>query len=377
MPIKTDILAEAKNLGFLLAGVTLPDAPHHLEVYQAWLAAGHQGEMVYLASERAIQRRADPHLILPEARSILVLALPYPVPPVPAETDYGRTGQVAAYAWGRDYHDVIPARLARLVAFTETLLQRGIKWRGYTDTGPILERELAMRAGLGWIGKNTCLISPRHGSYFFLAELFWDVELEPDVPLVHDFCGSCRRCIEACPTGCILPDRTIDATRCISYLTIEQKTAISPGLRPMMENWLFGCDICQQVCPWNIRFASGSGDPELAPIPTVSRPDLEASLALSPQEFNQHFQTSPIRRPKRRGYLRNVAVALGNLADPETLPALAKCLKAEPEALVRAHAAWAIGQIGGKMARTVLQSAQAREEDPEVLSEIQNALQHC
>jgi epoxyqueuosine reductase len=228
--LKTAILAEARRLGFVLAGVTTPDPPEHFSTFAAWLRAGRHGEMAYLASERSLARRADPRQVLPECRSILVLGTPYSAPP-PAEAAQAGRGRVAAYAWGDDYHDVLAGRLQALVAFIEAQAGQHVPNRWYTDTGPLLERDLAQRAGLGWIGKNTCLIHPRLGSYFLLAEVLLGLELEPDPAWLPDRCGSCRRCIQACPTGCILPDRTLDARRCISYLTIELKGPIPEELR--------------------------------------------------------------------------------------------------------------------------------------------------
>ena len=213
--------------------------------------------------------------------------------------------------------------------------------RWYTDSGPLLERDLAQRAGLGWIGKNTCLINPQQGSYFFLAELLLGVALQPDPPFTQDRCGACTRCIDACPTGCIRPDRTLDARRCISYLTIELKGEIPEELRPRLGNWVFGCDVCQQVCPWN-RFAPEQGDPAFAPRPGIPAPELVAELALTAEEFKRKFTGSPVLRAKRRGYLRNVAVALGNQGDPAALPALERAAAEDPEPLVREHAAWAV-----------------------------------
>ncbi len=252
-------------------------------------------------------------------------------------------GRVAAYAWGADYHLILPERLQTLAAFIERQAGQPVAYRFYTDTGPILERDLAQRAGLGWIGKNTCLINPKHGSYFLLAEIFLDLELEPDPPVTTDHCGSCTRCIEACPTECILPDRTMDAGRCISYLTIELKEDIPPELRPLTGDWVFGCDICQMVCPWN-RFASGEGDPAFKPHEELSHPYLLQELELTPKGFNRKFKGSPIQRAKRRGYLRNVAVAMGNEGKREDIPELEKALK-DNEPMVHKHAAWAIERI--------------------------------
>jgi epoxyqueuosine reductase len=264
--------------------------------------------------------------------------------------------------------------LKQLVRFIEQSTGTVIPNRWYTDTGPLLERELAQRAGLGWIGKNTCLINPLIGSYTFLAEILLGIELEPDPPFLADHCGTCTRCIAACPTGCILPDRTIDARRCISYLTIEHRDTIPRELRPQIGNWVFGCDICQMVCPWNQRFATSSGDPAFSPQPDQQHPALVEQLALSPQQFNRLFKGTPLKRTKRRGYLRNVVVALGNAGDQTAVQSLEEALLREPEELVRAHAAWALGRIGGQRAIQALTGAVSAEQDQSVASEIRSAL---
>jgi len=375
MSLKSAIKDEAHRLGFQLVGVTDPHPPPHLSVYRTWLEAGMHGGMGYLATERAVQRRADPREILPECRSILVLGLRYSRPDgagPPGATPL--RGRVSSYAWGADYHEVIPDRLKQLVRFIEQRTGTVIPNRWYTDTGPLLERELAQRAGLGWIGKNTCLINPTIGSYTFLAEILLGIELEPDPPFLADHCGTCTRCIEACPTGCILPERTIDARRCISYLTIEHRDAIPRELRPQIGDWVFGCDICQMVCPWNQRFAAPSGDPAFSPQPDQQHPQLIEHLALSPQQFNRLFRGTPLKRTRRRGYLRNVVVALGNAGDQTYVPALEDTLLREPEELVRAHAAWALGRIGGQRATRALKGAVSAERDQSVASEIRSAL---
>jgi epoxyqueuosine reductase len=341
---KKAIKEKARQLGFILAGVTTPEPPEHYSTFENWLAQGHHGTMNYLASDRSRVRRADPREILPECKSILVLATPYSPPFAPSETsvveaDVAR-GNIASYALGDDYHDILPARMKELVQFIEEQTGCPVKNRWYTDSGPILERDLAQRAGIGWIGKNTCLIHPKHGSYFLLSEILLDLVLEPDPPFSTDQCGTCTRCIEACPTDCILPDRTIDATRCISYLTIELKDDIPIELRDKIGDWVFGCDICQMVCPWN-RFA-GEGDSAFRDKDPIY--SLTKELTVSTQEFNQRFKRSPIKRARRRGYLRNVAVALGNTGDMLALPVLQNALNDE-EPLVREHAHWAIEKI--------------------------------
>lgn len=335
--LKEKIVAQSRQLGFLLVGVTTPEPPAHYSTFENWLTQNRHGTMQYLATERSRARRANPREIMPECKSILVLATPYDPPKL---TDRDPRGHVASYAQGNDYHEILPARMQELVQFIEQQIGGPVRNRWYTDTGPLLERDLAQRAGIGWIGKNTCLIHPRHGSYFLLSEILLDLELEPDAPFVTDHCGTCTRCIEACPTDCILPDRTIDARRCISYLTIELKEDIPIELRDKMGNWIFGCDICQDVCPWN-RFAD-KGDSAFQ----ENRPahSLTEELALAPEEFNQRFRGSPIKRAKRRGYLRNVAVALGNSGDRIALPVLQNVLNDE-EPLIREHAQWAIKKI--------------------------------
>jgi len=373
------VKAEAQRLGFELVGVTTPDPPPHVAFYEAWLGAGYHGEMAYLAKDRARQRRREPRTILPDCRSILVLGVRYPnpdslpSPPEPEDSTRTPQGKIASYAWGTDYHDLLPGRLQSLLAFIEAQVGHPIPHRAYTDTGPLLERDLAQRAGLGWVGKNTCLIHPRHGSYFLLAELLLEIELEPDSPFEADHCGSCTRCLEACPTTCILPNRTLDASRCISYLTIELKGAVPLDLRHQVAEWVFGCDVCQQVCPWNQRFATQAGDPELRPRPGIPAPDLLEELELTPEDFNRKLKGSPVKRTKRRGYLRNVAVALGNSGDPRAVPVLANALQHDPEPLVRGHAAWALGQIGGVKAEQVLQHALQVETEPTVIEEIKGA----
>jgi epoxyqueuosine reductase len=340
------IKEKARQLGFFLAGVTTPEPPSHYSTFENWLAQGHHGTMDYLATDRSRTRRADPREILPECKSILVLATPYNPPrsgedyealfPEGTETK----GQIASYAWGDDYHDVLPSRMKELVQFIEEQVGGPIKNRWYTDSGPVLERDLAQRAGIGWIGKNTCLIHPKSGSYFLLSEIFLDLALEPDPPFITDHCGTCTRCIEACPTDCILPNRTIDATRCISYLTIELKDDIPMELREKIGNWVFGCDICQMVCPWN-RFA-GEGDAAFGDQNPIH--SLTDELSVSTREFNQRFKRSPIQRAKRRGYLRNVAVALGNTENMLVLPVLQNALN-DLEPMVHEYAQWAIDKI--------------------------------
>jgi epoxyqueuosine reductase len=374
--LKQAIKQQAYKMGFSLLGITSCEALPHADVFETWIGQGRHGEMTYLDTPRSRAYRAHPDRLLTECRSVLVLGMRYTAPPPTSKNtrnDLRPRGRIAAYAWGEDYHETLPRRLRSLVDFIEEHVGHPVPNRWYTDTGPILERELAQRAGLGWIGKNTCLINPAGGSYFLLAEILLGMELEPDQPFSADRCGTCSRCITACPTGCILPDRTLDARRCIAYLTIELKGSIPVELRPLMDGWVFGCDVCQQVCPWN-RFANSEVDSEFAPTLISSYPDLLEEFIMPASDFNHRFRHSPIRRAKRRGYLRNIAVALGNLGSPEAVAPLAQALVENPELLVRLHAAWALGQIGGMPARQALERAVLDEADLQVKTAIQSVL---
>lgn len=338
--------------------------------------------MKWMATHQAIKRRSDPLKVLPECKSILVLGIRYPKPASQNDPAKSHTqkqpnleGKIAAYALGDDYHIVLPERLRTLVDFLETQTGIPVPNRWYTDTGPILEKELAQRAGLGWIGKNTCLINPSMGSYFLLAEILLGIELEKDDPIEKDYCGSCRRCLDHCPTGCILPDRTIDAGRCISYLTIEHKGFIPENLRPALGTWIFGCDICQQVCPWNQKFSSQHHEVAFSARPGLPPQSLLDQIKLTSEEFNQQFKRSPLKRAKRRGYLRNIAIAIGNHDNTESIPALIQSL-GDPEPLIRGHAAWALGNTRNKEAMDALVEAHEQEKNPEVIAEIRSALKN-
>jgi len=361
---------KARELGFSLVGVTTPEPPPHLEFFQDWLEAGYHGTMGWMASERNRERRADPRRILPGCQSILCLAHPYPYP----EQREGR-GNISSYAWNQDYHEVLGEKLAEIAGHLEELVDREIPHRWYTDTGPILERDLASRAGLGWIGKNTTLINPQQGSFLFLAEILFGVELEIDSPFEGELCGSCTRCLEACPTGCLTAPYTLDANRCISYLTIEYRESLPDDLRPLLGEWVFGCDICQQVCPWNQRFGKHDQlDQAFLPRQEIQHPELTEELQLSQEEFSRKFRGSPLKRSKRRGYLRNIAVALGNQAREDAVPVLQRALR-DPEPLIREHAAWALGEIGGGPARKALLEALESEVHQGVRDAVERALE--
>jgi len=327
---------QAIKLGFPLVGVTTPDPPPHLDFFLNWLQSGFQASMEWIGSGRSLERRADPRVILPECRSILVLGSPYPSP-----RGNVAGGNIASYALNQDYHDVLGLRLQALVDAIDEWVGKPVPNRWYTDTGPVLEKELAMRAGLGWIGKNTTLIHKECGSYFFLAEILLGIDLMIDSPVTEDFCGSCTRCLDTCPTGALAAPYTLDSRRCISYLTIEHPGEIPEDLRPHMGDWIFGCDICQIICPWNKPGQEASDIlEEFRPREDLLAVDPLQELGLSQEEFSSRFKNSPIKRAKRHGYLRNVAIALGNRGEEDALKALEKALE-DPESLIRNSAAWA------------------------------------
>ena len=317
-----------------------------------------------------VQRGTDPETLLPGARSIISLGWNYYPPDDPPATD--RDGLIARYARGRDYHRVMKRRMRRMVMdLTERLGDRfAARW--YVDDGPMLDRAASARAGLGWFGKNGNILNPTYGSWLLLGQIITDLPLVADPPLAKT-CGECARCIPACPTDAIVAPYVVDNRRCISYLTIEHKGAIPTELRASMGNWVFGCDICQEVCPVN-RKAKATGDPNFGRT-DLSSIDLVALLDMTEEQFRHRFAGTPIMRAKRVGMQRNACVALGNSGDPSAVPGLTRALTTAPP-LVRAHAAWALGRIGGAAARTALQLALDSEADPEVLSEIRPALDH-
>ena len=299
-----------------------------------------------------------------------MLGLPYeteqPRPPRAGE------GRISRYAFGSgDYHDVIHDKLRQLIAALRELAPTAAA-RGVVDTAPLLEREFAQLAGLGWVGKHTLLINKPAGSYFFLAALLTDQELVPDEPFAADHCGTCRACLDACPTAAFPQPYVLDATRCISYLTIELRGPIPAELRGGMGEWLFGCDVCQEVCPWNQR-PEPAGEPAFQPAAGSNPVDLIGLLALDDEGFRRRFRQTPLWRAKRRGILRNAAIVLGNQRAEAALPALVRALR-DAEPLVRGAAAWALGRIGGESARQALTERAAIEQERDVQAEIAAAL---
>jgi epoxyqueuosine reductase len=359
------IAAAAYEQGFTLVGFA---AVHRLErrekFYREWIDARRHVDMTYLAREP--ERRLDPRALDPAFKSVVSLAYPYHSP-APPRIDWRAElrGRIAAYALGADYHDTVKKK-ARAVADAIAKLRPGAVTRAYVDTGPVFEREWALDARLGWFGKNTTLLNRDHGSYFFLAEIFTDLELEPTRGPSREHCGTCTRCLDLCPTSALEAGYLMEPRRCISYLTIENRGPIPRELRPRLGNWIFGCDICQEVCPWNEPFSENVA-PDLLP-------HLPELMALDDAAFSRRFSKSAIKRAKRRGLLRNVAVALGNSGNRDAVAVLARAMEHEPEGLVRAHAAWGLGALGGKAAKAALERARNRDNDGDVREEIAFAL---
>ena len=327
----------ARGLGFDLCRVASCSSPPHFDEFRSWLGEGRAGEMNYM--QRGEEKRSDPQQVLPGARSIVVLALNYWQGEQAPPSSNHAIGRIARYAWGDDYHDIIAAKLEKI---DELLCSVGGNQKCYVDTGPVLERDHAAVAGIGWHGKSTMLINTKLGTWFFLAEILTTLDIPPDPP-VQDRCGTCTRCIDACPTGAITAPHQLDARRCISYLTIEHKTAIPLELRPLIGDRIFGCDDCLDACPWN-RFAQASRETAFQARPSTNGVALRDYLSLSDQEFREMFRNSPIKRIKRRGFLRNVCVALGNVGNASDLAALER-VSLDPEPLIAEHARWAISQI--------------------------------
>ena len=357
-----------RELDFQLCGVCPSSSPAGSAKLSEWLAAGYAGQMDYIEARQ--EAYSDPNYVLDGVRSLVMLGMMYSTstPNVPTSTQ----GRVARYAWGTaDYHDVIRGRLHELADYLRELAP-GTATRGVVDTAPLLEREFAQLAGLGWVGKNTLLLSKHAGSYFFLAALLTNVELEYDSPHVADHCGTCTACLDACPTAAFPQPYVLDATRCISYLTIELQDAIPVELRQGMGDWVFGCDVCQEVCPWN-RSAPQSHESVFAPQPELNPLELTELFDLDEEAFRRRFRHTPLWRAHRRGLLRSAAIVLGNRRDPSALDALAKGLH-DIEPLVRGAAAWGLGELSLGEAEQHLRERLATENDPTVIGEIQAAL---
>ena len=365
-------LAERK--GFDLVGVARAEPLERGgEALRRWQEAGMAADMGYM--QRPAERLSDPRALQKSARSVVSLGVSY-YPGDHPENDGG--GRVARYAWGRDYHEVIKARLFELRSELEEALGCSIKARGFTDAVPLIERSAAQHAGLGFFGRNACLISQKAGSYFFIADLLVDLDLPADEP-GEGTCGRCTRCMSACPTGAITEPGVVDARLCISYLTIENSGEIPRELREKVGDWAFGCDICQEVCPYNKRKAQRSRWPEFSEEAGAGPYlDIASVLAIRTEaEFERRFAGTPLTRPGRAGMLRNCCVSAGNQRRPEYVAPLAGCLAEDDSALVRGHAAWALGRIGGGEAVGALQAALSDEPDAWCREEMHLALKHA
>jgi epoxyqueuosine reductase len=365
----TDALKqEAYRLGFDLAGACPATTPPHIEHFRQWLAEGRAGKMGYLP-ERA-EAYEHPRHVLDGVQSLLVLATNYrTVEPAPAREGQGR---ISRYAWGKDYHDLIRARLRRLAEFHRRLTPEA-NVRGVVDTAPLLERDFAQLAGLGWIGKNTLLVTERFGSWLFLAALLTSERLEYDEPVENDRCGSCRSCLDACPTGALIEPYRVDARRCISYLTVELREPVPRELRERHGDRLFGCDVCQEACPWN-RPGPASAEAAFQPRPATNPAELAGLFELDEAAFRRRFGHTPLWRSRKRGLLRNAAIVLGNRPHEAAIPALVKGLN-DIEPLVRAASAWALGRYPHPPARKALRNRLAIEPDAAVRAEIEKAVQ--
>jgi epoxyqueuosine reductase len=382
----TTLKQRALEIGFDLAGIAPLSAWEDLGFSQRWVEQGYGGEMRYLANPK----RDDPRRILPSAKSVVCVGLVYNAP-LPYSTEVGKTPErvlrrsvrspessdpdpsdseggsvpsawVSRYAWGRDYHEVMRAKLERLRSVIEAF-EPGVETRVYVDTGPIVERAFARYSGIGWTGKNTCLINEAKGSWFFIGVILTSLDLEPDLP-APDRCGSCTRCIEACPTGALVEPYVMDASRCIAYFTIELKGPIPAKFRPAIGSNVFGCDICQDVCPWNggqapapgrqARQVATTDAPGFQPLEvkpsgcessfSLFNPPIEGLASLTLDEFRRIFARSPIKRAKYRGWLRNLCVAMGNSGDQRFAPWLERA-RQHPDAVVREHAEWALEKL--------------------------------
>jgi epoxyqueuosine reductase len=365
--VKRQLRDLAHLAGFDLCGFARVEPPPHGEFLRRWLAEGRAATMGYIGN--GLAKRLDPQLVLPGARSVVTVGVRYQAPPLPP-VDWRKElrGRIAAYALGADYHRTVKRRLKDLATRIAARFPRA-ELRPYVDTGPVLEREWAAAGGLGWFGKNTNILHREQGSWFFLGELLTTLDIEPDMPMA-DHCGTCVRCLDLCPTGALEPGYVLDARKCISYWTIEHRGAIPRDMRAQIDNWVFGCDVCQEVCPWNEKLARSIE----APAVDALLPSLPELMGLGEEGFRARFRGTAVLRAKREGLLRNTAVVLGNTRNPRAAAALGDALADDPSAVVRSHAAWALGRIGGAAARAYLESARRTEPDTTVRVEIDAAL---
>ncbi len=382
LELRRRLESRARELGISLFGVAGTDRSSHIPFYEEWLRSGFHGEMRYLAREDSVARRASLRGTMESVRSVVVVGHEYCTgDPGEGPSDPSRA-IIARYARGEDYHELLKGKLEQLLQWLSDEVDGGVRGLPYVDTGPILERDLAQRAGLGWHGRNTLLVNPKRGSYFFLGVLLLDIDLPPNEPFGADRCGSCRACLDSCPTGALLGKNqvgapAIDARRCISYLTIELRGPIPLELRRSIGNRVFGCDICQEVCPFSRKFSVPATEPAYLPRLGVDEPTLvelaEELLSMSERGFRRAYTASPMVRPGRKGLLRNVCVALGNWGSHEAVPTLVRALE-DRQPLVRGHAAWALGRVSSAAAIEALSLRADEETDSQVRDELNLAL---
>jgi len=336
-----------------------------------WLGQGRQAEMSWMA--RDPERRIDPRRLMPGCRSVVTLASSY-WPGGPSRERRPGAGRVARYAWGRDYHRVLGGRLTKLAGWLESVT--GHPARAFVDSAPLLERGWARRAGIGWIGKNANLLNRELGSWLLLGEILSAAELDPDPGPSEEFCGTCTACVEACPTAAIVADGVVDASLCISYWTIEHRGPVPPSYRRGLGDWIFGCDVCQEVCPWNRRFARPVPEQRFVRRTELEALDAEEILELDETAFRARYSGTALMRARWDGMRRNACVVLGNLRHAPALPGLGRSLS-DPDETIRSHAAWALGRIGGREAGDLLERARSLERSGDVLREIERALEEC
>jgi len=359
--------AKVINLGLILFGITSPEPPTHFDIFEQWLSQKTYGQMDFLGKPHSIEKRKYPKLILPNCKSIIVVGLPN-LNITPKSTLSGKNyGRVASFATSRDYHDVLMEKMTALRDYIHTSLDQQFQSKLCVDSNPVLEKSIAQQAGLGWIGKNSLLISPTAGSFINLGEIFLDIDLNFTSPFANNLCKDCHLCIDACPTGCINSNRTLNANKCISYLTIEHKGIIERQLRNLIENWIFGCDICQQACPFNKGFLKECEN-ELDNM--LGFINLDHEITLSESEFLIKYKESPIMRIGYNGFLRNLIIAMGNSQQSSSIPALGKILTTAGDPILRTTSAWALGKTLTQTSKNILEKALKNEVNPDVREEI-------
>jgi len=368
--ISKSIKEKALEIGFDLVGISSVGSFPENQFYKEWLARGFAGEMKYM--EKEPEKREKVSGVLPEAKAVICCGLNYNTDyPYSIRENDGRKGWISRYAWGDDYHKVIKDKLLLLLEFIKRISTEETKARIYVDTGPVLDRVYGRYSGMGWFGKNTCIINQKIGSWIFIGEIVTNLELECDNP-VTDRCGTCTRCIDSCPTGAILEPYVLDSRLCISYLTIELQEKISVELRDRIGNNVFGCDICQDVCPWN-RKAKATNESSFQPRDGLYNPELSSLVKLSDEDFRRIFKGNPVKRARRKGFLKNILVVMGNSGSKEFIPDIKEYLNDE-DPIVRAHAAWALSKLDGDNSYKTLLDRLDIESDSMVREEIVSIL---